>query len=87
MKKSDIYNLFFTTLSKNHYEEGNKVLKNTFTHTRRSVILPYLVGKNILVYNGKKYTEVLVTENMVMSKLGEYAPTRKTTVHKKKNKK
>ena len=46
------------------------------TWTRRSTILPEMVGLTFAVHNGKKFMPVFVTENMVGHKLGEFAPTR-----------
>ena len=46
------------------------------TWSRRSTILPVMVGVNLAVYNGKNFIPVLVTEEMVGHKLGEFAPTR-----------
>ena len=57
-----------------HLEESkNKPIK---TWSRRSTILPQFVGITFNVYNGKKFVPVLVSEEMVGQKLGEYAPTR-----------
>ena len=55
--------------------KGNqkKVVK---TWSRRSTILPDLVGHTFAVHNGRKFIPVFVTENMVGHKLGEFAPTR-----------
>jgi len=50
-----------------------KVVK---TWSRRSTILPEMVGHTIAVHNGKKFIPVFVTENMVGHKLGEFSPTR-----------
>ncbi len=50
-----------------------KVIK---TWSRRSTILPEMVGHTIAVHNGKKFIPVYVTEQMVGHKLGEFAPTR-----------
>ena len=50
-----------------------KVIK---TWSRRSTIIPEMVGHTLAVYNGKKFVPVYVTENMVGHKLGEFAPTR-----------
>ena len=44
--------------------------------SRRSTILPQFVGLTFGVHNGKKFVPVLVTEDMVGHKLGEFAPTR-----------
>ena len=46
------------------------------TWSRRSTILPQFVGLTFGVHNGKQHLPVLVTENMVGHKLGEFAPTR-----------
>jgi len=50
-----------------------KVLR---TWSRRSTIIPEMVGHTIAVHNGKKFIPVYVTENMVGHKLGEFSPTR-----------
>ncbi|MDD3609033.1 MAG: 30S ribosomal protein S19 [Halothiobacillaceae bacterium] len=46
------------------------------TWSRRSMILPEFVGLTIAVHNGRQHVPVLVNENMVGHKLGEFAPTR-----------
>lgn len=46
------------------------------TWSRRSMILPEMVGLTIAVHNGKQHVPVFVTEHMVGHKLGEFAPTR-----------
>ena len=46
------------------------------TWSRRSTILPQFVGLNFGVYNGRKFIPVMVTENMVGHKFGEFSPTR-----------
>ena len=46
------------------------------TWSRRSTIMPQFVGLTFGVYNGKKFIPVLVTENMVGHKFGEFSPTR-----------
>ncbi len=46
------------------------------TWSRRSTILPQFVGLTFGVYNGRKFLPVLVNENMVGHKLGEFAPNR-----------
>jgi small subunit ribosomal protein S19 len=52
---------------------SKKIIK---TWSRRSTILPELIGHTIAVHNGKKFIPVFITENMVGHKLGEFAPTR-----------
>jgi small subunit ribosomal protein S19 len=51
----------------------NEVIK---IWSRRSTILPQFVGLTFGVHNGQKYIPVLVTENMVGHKFGEFSPTR-----------
>ena len=51
------------------------------TWSRRSTILPQFVGLTFGVYNGKKFIPVLVTENMVGHKMGEFSPTRTYAGH------
>jgi small subunit ribosomal protein S19 len=55
-----------------------KVVK---TWSRRSTILPEMVGHTLAVHNGKKFIPVYVTEQMVGHKLGEFAPTRSFKGH------
>src|SRR6202049_693866 len=50
-----------------------KVIK---TWSRRSTVIPEMVGHTLAVHNGRKFIPVYVTENMVGHKLGEFAPTR-----------
>jgi len=58
-----------------HAQESGarKVIK---TWSRRSDIIPDMVGLTFAVHNGKKFIPVYVTENMVGHKLGEFSPTR-----------
>ena len=46
------------------------------TWSRRSMILPEMIGLTIAVHNGRQHVPVLVSENMVGHKLGEFSPTR-----------
>jgi small subunit ribosomal protein S19 len=55
-----------------------KVIK---TWSRRSTIIPDMVGHTLAVHNGKKFIPVYVTEQMVGHKLGEFAPTRSFKGH------
>ena len=51
------------------------------TWSRRSTIIPEMVGLTFAVHNGKKFIPVFVTENMVGHKLGEFSPTRTFYAH------
>ena len=54
-------------------QKTKKVLK---TWSRRSTIVPEMLGLTFAVHNGRKFVPVFATENMVGHKLGEFAPTR-----------
>jgi small subunit ribosomal protein S19 len=56
----------------------NQVIK---TWSRRSTILPQFVGLTFAVYNGRKFIPVLVDEEMIGHKFGEFAPTRIFIAH------
>ena len=51
------------------------------TWSRRSTIVPEMVGHTLAVHNGKRFIPVYITENMVGHKLGEFAPTRTFKSH------
>ena len=55
---------------------GNNTKKPIKTWSRRSMVMPEMVGFTIAVHNGKNHVPVLVNENMVGHKLGEFAMTR-----------
>ena len=59
-------------------QKSKKVLK---TWSRRSTIIPEMVGLTFAVHNGKKFVPVFVNENMVGHKLGEFSPTRTFKAH------
>ena len=61
-----------------------KVVK---TWSRRSTVIPEMVGHTLAVHNGKKFIPVYVTENMVGHKLGEFSPTRAFRGHTTKTEK
>jgi len=58
------------------YAVENKDRRVIKTWSRRSMVLPEMVGLTFAVHNGKKFIPVFVSENMVGHKLGEFAPTR-----------
>ncbi|MGD9729854.1 MAG: 30S ribosomal protein S19 [Nitrospiraceae bacterium] len=53
--------------------KDRKIIK---TWSRRSTVVPDMIGHTVAVHNGKKFIPVFVTENMVGHKLGEFSPTR-----------
>lgn len=62
--------------------EKRQVIK---TWSRRSTIIPEMVGLTIAVHNGKKFVPVFITENMVGHKLGEFSPSRLFKGHTSKS--
>ena len=61
------------------HRSGRKDIIKTWS--RRSTVLPQFVGLTFGVHNGQKFLPVLVTENMVGHKFGEFAPTRTYNGH------
>ncbi len=59
-----------------------KVIK---TWSRRSMIIPDIVGLNLAVHNGMKFIPIFITENMVGHRLGEFSPTRTFRSHSVKS--
>lgn len=53
---------------------GRKMVIKTWS--RSSVIVPQMVGHTIAVHDGRRHVPILITENMVGHRLGEFAPTR-----------
>jgi small subunit ribosomal protein S19 len=62
---------------------GQKAVIKTWS--RRSTILPDMVGLTIAVHDGRRHVPVFITENMVGHKLGEFAPTRTFRGHTSKS--
>ena len=62
-------------------EEKEKKGKLIRTHDRTIVIVPKLVGKTIYVHNGKEFLKVIVVEEMLGHRLGEFSMTRKIAKH------
>lgn len=73
-------------LDESDTQKTKKIIK---TDSRSSVIIPTMLGYTFSVYNGKQHIPVLIREQMIGHKLGEFAPTRKFRAHKntKKDKK
>ena len=66
-------------------ETGDKTVIKTWS--RRSTILPQMVGHTIAVHDGRRHVPVYITEDMVGHKLGEFVPTRTYRGHGKDEKK
>ncbi len=63
-------------------DAGKKTL--IMTWSRRSTILPEMIGHTVAVHNGRKHVPVYVSDNLVGHKFGEFAPTRTFKGHSKK---
>ena len=55
---------------------GNNERRPIRTWSRRSMVVPEMVGLTIAIHNGRQHVPVLINEDMVGHKLGEFAPTR-----------
>ena len=66
-------------------EAGTKTMIKTWS--RRSMIVPAMLGHTLAVHDGRKHIPVFVSENMVGHKLGEFAPTRTFRGHVKDDRK
>ncbi|WP_130536578.1 30S ribosomal protein S19 [Thiomicrorhabdus indica] len=74
VKKGPFVDLHLIKKVEEAQESGNK--RPIKTWSRRSMILPEMIGLTIAVHNGKEHIPVYVTENMVGHKLGEFSMTR-----------
>ena len=73
-----------THLLKKVNDQNEKKTKNVIkTWSRRSMIVPDMLGHTIAIHDGKRHIPVFVTEQMVGHKLGEFAPTRTFRGHVK----
>ncbi len=66
-------------------DSGTKKIIKTWS--RRSTIVPQMIGHTIAVHNGRIHLPVYISENMIGHKLGEFAPTRKFGHHAGQDKK
>ncbi len=71
-------------VDKQKNETNKKPIK---TWSRKSTIIPDFVGVSFLIYNGKKFIPITISEEMVGHKLGEFAPTRQFAGHTPADKK
>lgn len=68
-------------LQKVEAAQASKVKKPVKTWSRRSMVVPEMIGFTIAVHNGREHVPVFILENMVGHKLGEFAPTRTFKAH------
>ena len=74
IRKGPFVDLHLIKKVKNAIDNNSK--KPIKTWSRRSMIIPDMIGLTLAVHNGRQHVPVLVSDNMVGHKLGEFAPTR-----------
>jgi small subunit ribosomal protein S19 len=79
--------IFHKLLKKIEIAQASKKKTVIKTWSRASMIIPDMVGLTIAVHNGKTFVPILVSENMVGHKLGEFSPTRNYKGHSGNRKK
>jgi len=76
MRNFDVIESFLSKCEKKSLK--NRPIK---THNRALVIVPKMIGKSIGIYNGKEYIKVIITEEMLGHRFGEFSLTRRPTKH------
>jgi small subunit ribosomal protein S19 len=79
----------FSLLRKEYFQkesEKKRDQKKVTLWSRRSHIIPNLVGYKVSIYNGKTFIPIDISEEMIGHKVGEFAPTRVRVTHKRKTK-
>ena len=74
-------------LKKVEKEKAQSNPKPIKTWSRKSTIIPEFIGISFLIYNGKKFIPIKISEEMVGHKLGEFSPTRQFSSHTSADKK
>lgn len=85
LKKGPFIDLHLMKKVEAQNESGSKNVIKTWS--RRSMIVPAMLGHTIAVHDGRKHVPVFISENMVGHKLGEFAPTRTFKGHVKDDRK
>ena len=80
VKKTLLKN-FLVNISENNYQS------EIIIFNRSSTIIPQFIGNYFKIHNGKTFSKIQITENMVGKKFGEFSPTRKKFSFKKKKNK
>ena len=76
LKKGPFVDKYLTKKMQLAAKEANPAKRVVTTYSRRSMVIPDMVGVTFAVYNGRKFIPVFVTEQMVGHKLGEFSHTR-----------
>lgn len=85
------YKLPYTAKSLKNLFTGSDSLKRVSeskkrVYQRSSTILPEMIGSDLQIHTGNKFTRLTITEHIVGYKLGEFAPSKKRALYKKKKK-
>ena len=81
IRKGPFVDLHLTKKVEQAMSDGSK--KPIKTWSRRSTVIPDMIGLTFAVHNGRKFVPVFITDNMVGHKLGEFSPTRFFKSHSK----
>lgn len=65
-------------------EQYGITVSSVTTMDRSSTIVPQLIGRKVLLYNGKAYHPIYITSDMIGHKFGEFVSTRKKAIYKRK---
>jgi small subunit ribosomal protein S19 len=76
LKKGPFVDKFLAKKMVTAAKEANPSRRVVTTYSRRSMVIPDMVGLTFAVYNGRKFIPVFITEQMVGHKLGEFSHTR-----------
>ncbi len=76
LKKGPFVDSYLTKKMANAAKESNPARRVISTYSRRSMVIPQMVGLTFAVHNGRKFIPVFITEQMVGHKLGEFSHTR-----------
>ena len=76
LKKGPFVDKYLTKKMQTAAKESNPARRVISTYSRRSMVIPDMVGMTFAVHNGRKFIPVFITEQMVGHKLGEFSHTR-----------
>jgi len=76
LKKGPFVDKYLTKKITAAHKEGNPSRRVISTYSRRSMVIPDMVGLTFAIHNGRKFIPVFITEQMVGHKLGEFSHTR-----------
>ena len=87
LKKGPFVDKYLTKKMQTAAKESNPARRVISTYSRRSMVIPDMVGMTFAVHNGRKFIPVFITEQMVGHKLGEFSHTRTFHGHSGERKK